>query len=233
MLAMAFVALVAPRDGQAQSAMTGGLVAGDYVRLSGGMTTPINANGSLKQWDGGQSFNVTWENWDDRGGRLGLFAFGLYGDLTFLKFDDAQFKADFLSPFGPVQTASAKRARIIQAGVNARMRIPMPLIMPSISLGFGFLDWHPGEIAYTAQNGSATAKQQNRQGGVVSVMGSVDRNIYDRVGIFGEALYAYGFTSFGQTLAASGSACIRADCDLLKNTALGAFRFGLRVRASR
>ena len=39
----------------------------------------------------------------------------------------------------------------------------------------------------------------------------------------------YGYTSFGQGLAGSGSACLTSGCDLLKNTPLGTIRGGLRV----
>lgn len=237
-LALATLAL-APRQSRAQSnPNAAGLERGDYVRLSGGIVTPVNAGGSLRSWKQGTALNVMWENWDlGGGGNLGLLGFGFYGDLGLLPFDADQFIADFSTgPNGRVLTATAGHARIFQFGVNTRIRIPMPYVMPSVSLGFGFLDWRPAQITYTADRTGAvkqTAKQQNRQGGVVTLIGGLDRQIYGRVGIFGEALYSYGFTSFGQGLAASGSQCIVSNCDLLKNTTLGTLRGGIRVRTTR
>lgn len=210
------------------------MVAGGYVRVSGGVATPVNAGGSLKEWKTGSTFNVMWENWEntDRG-TLSLFGFGLYADLSLLPFDEDQFIKDFTGgPNGTVLSATAGNARVIQFGVNTRFRIPAPYFTPSISIGFGFLDWHPGTIDYVAVGGSGTAKQQNRQGGVLTLIGGIDKHIYDRVSIFGEAAYAYGYTSFGQGLGATGSACIAANCDLLRNTPFGTIRGGLKVRTA-
>lgn len=236
LLAFAVLAL-APRQNRAQSnPNAAGLERGNYVRLSGGVVTPVNPGGSLTNWKQGSTFNLMWENWDvgGGGGGIGLVGFGAYVDLGLLPFDAEQFKADFnTGPNGQVLTASAGSARVLQFGVNTRVRIPMPYVMPSVSLGFGFLDWRPAKITYAAERGSGTAKQQNRQGAVLTIIGGLDRQIYGRVGIFGEALYSYGFTSFGQGLAASGSQCVASNCDLLKNTPLGAFRGGIRVRTSR
>jgi hypothetical protein len=80
---------------------------------------------------------------------------------------------------------------------------------------------------------NATAKQQNRSGGALSFSGGLDKHIYDRFAVFADATYTYGYTSFGGGLAGSGSACLQADCDLLKNTQLGVIRGGLRVRVGR
>ena len=212
-----------------------GLIPGDYARLSFSSVTPVNPSGSLKQWKSGNGVNFMWENWST-GTRNGvaMVGFGLYGDLALLPFDEAKFIEDFSSgPNGVVISARAGRARAIQLGVNTRVRLPVPYVTPSVSFGFGFIDWRPAKIDYTATLGSGTAKQQSRQGGVVSIIGGLDKNIYDRFAVFGEAAYSYGFTSFGRGLAASGSACVAANCDLLKNTPFGSLRAGLRVRASR
>ena len=211
--------------------MTDGMVAGGYVRASGGLVTPVSAGGSLREWNAGWTFNVMWENWENNDrGTLSLFGFGLYADFSSLPFDSGQFIKDFTSPNGAVTSATAGRGRVIQFGVNTRFRIPAPYFTPSISLGFGFLDWHPGTIDYVAVGGSGTAKQQNRQGGVLTLIGGVDKHIYDRVSIFGEAAYAYAYTSFGQGLGATGGACIQANCDLLRNMPFGTIRGGLKVR---
>lgn len=231
-LALCSIALSSVARAQAPGANTDGLVPGDYARVSVGVVTPVNPQGSLKDWNQGQGLNFMWENWAQGSRGLSRFGFGLYGDLGLLSFNEEQFKADFANgPFGAVRTASAGRARVFQFGINTRFRIPVPYITPSISLGFGFIDWRPATITYTSVSGAnATAKQQNRQGGVVTLIGGLDKHIYDRFAVFGEAVYAYGYTSFGQGLAAAGSACVTANCDLLKNTPLGTIRGGLRVR---
>jgi hypothetical protein len=212
--------------------MTDGMVAGGYVRVSGGVVTPVNPGGSLREWDAGYTLNVMWENWENNDrGNLSLFGFGLYADLSLLPFDETQFIKDFTGgPNGAVTSATAGRARVFQFGVNTRFRIPAPYFTPSISVGFGFLDWRPATISYVAVGGSGTAKQQNRQGGVLTLIGGVDKHVFDRVSIFGEAAYAYAYTSFGQGLGATGSACIAANCDLLRNMPFGTIRGGLKVR---
>jgi hypothetical protein len=233
-LTLALSSLVAASVASAQtpSPMTDGMVAGGYLRLSGGIATPVNPGGSLKEWNAGPTFNVMWENWEntDRG-TLSLFGFGLYANLALLPFDESQFIQDFANgPNGTVLSARAGRSRAIQFGVNTRFRIPAPYFTPSIGLGFGFLDWHPASIEYVAVGGSGTAKQENRQGVVLALTGAIDKHIFDRVSIFGEASYAYGYTSFGQGLGASGSACIAVSCDLLRNMPFGTIRAGLKTR---
>jgi hypothetical protein len=229
-LSLAMSSLIAS-EAQSQND-TDGLVRGDYVRAAYSWVSPVSPSGSLKQWERGNGVNLMWENWDNAGNGLSLFGFGLYVDMAFLPFDEEQFKTDFTNgPHGPIISATASRARVLQIGVNTRLRAPVKFITPSISLGFGFLDWRPGEIDYNAVGGTGTAKQQNRQGGIFTVIAGLDKHIYGRVAVYGEAAYGYGFTSFGQGLASTGSACIQQNCDLLKNTPLGSFRTGLRVRA--
>lgn len=231
--ALATALTVTTRAGaQATDPMADGLVRGDYLRLSGGMTQPVNPGGSLKTWGQGAGFNVMWENWDlsGSGGNMGLFGFSLFGDFAILPFKEDEFKVAFADgPNGAITSATAKRARVLQLGVNTRLRIPMRYIMPSISVGFGFLDWRPGKITYTAVRGNGTATQQNRQGGAITLTGALDKHIFDRYALFGEAAYTYGFTSWGQ-VAGSGGTCVTNDCDLLKNTPFGVIRGGLRYR---
>jgi hypothetical protein len=231
-LALSSLAAASVASAQTPSPMTDGMVAGGYVRVAGGVMAPVGAGGSLREWNAGNTLNVMWENWENNDrGTLSLFGFGLYADLSLLPFDEEQFIKDFVGgPNGAVTSARASRARVIQFGVNTRFRIPAPYFTPSISIGFGFLDWHPPTINYQAVGGSGSAKQQSRQGGVLTLIGGVDKHVYDRVSIFGEAAYAYAYTSFGQGLGASGSACVAANCDLLKNMPFGTIRGGLKVR---
>jgi hypothetical protein len=197
--------------------------------------TPINPQGSLKDWSRGVGLGFTWENWDIGQRGMGRIGYGFMLDYALLPFDEDQFIKDFTPLSGQTKTASAKKAGVFQAGVDIRFRIPAPYIMPSIHLSLGFLDWHPGQITYTTTTltTNQSAKQQHRSGGLVAIGATLDKHIYDRFAVFGEANYTYGYTSFGQGLAASGSECITTGCDLLKNTPLGTIRGGLRVRVSK
>jgi hypothetical protein len=197
--------------------------------------SPLGGSGSLKDWKRGYGFGVLYENWDTGRNGVGRIGYGFMLDYSLLPFDDQHFVSEFISPFGPISSASAKRTGVLQGGLNIRWRIPAPYIMPSLSFGVGFLDWRPGEITYKpiGTTTTQTAKQQHRAGGLLSAGAALDKHIYDRFGIFGEAAYTYGFTSFGQGLAGSGSACLTSGCDLLKNTPLGTIRGGLRVRLGR
>jgi hypothetical protein len=211
-----------------------GLTAGDYVRAGFGSVNPINPQGAIRDWKHGAGVSLAWENWDLGSGGISRFGFGIEGAYNLFPFNDAQFIADFVNgPNGRLLTATADKASILQLGVTTRMRIPAPYIMPSIAVGFGFIDWRPGQIKYTAVGGNGTAKQQHRSGGAVTFSGGLDKHIVDRFAVFADASYTYGYTSFGSGLAASGSACLQADCDLLKNTQLGVIRGGLRVRVGR
>ncbi|HEY9229607.1 MAG TPA: hypothetical protein VIP11_23360 [Gemmatimonadaceae bacterium] len=234
-LAFSFYAFTSNAGAQVPGANTDGLIPGNYVRVSGGVVTPVNAQGSLKDWKQGTGLNFMYENWDSGPRGLSRFGFGVFGEIAFLPFDEEQFKVDFADgPFGAVRTASAGKARVIQFGLNTRFRIPVPYMTPSISLAFGFLDWNPADISYTSVTGAnATAKQQHRQGAALTAIGGLDKHIFDRYAIFAEAVYTYGYTSFGQGLAAAGSACVTSNCDLLKNTPLGSIRGGIRARISR
>jgi hypothetical protein len=214
---------------------SGGLVPGDYVRLGYADVNPVHPEGALRDWKRGNGVDLLWENWDiGRSGGVARLGFGIQGSYSTFPFNEQQFIADFVNgPFGHVLTATAKSASIIQVGVTTRLRVPMPIIIPSVAVGFGFINWRPGEIRYTAVGGTGTAKQQNRSGASISFSGGLDAHVIDRFFLFADAAYTYGYTSFGSGLAGSGSACLQADCDLLKNTQLGILRGGLRVHVGR
>lgn len=228
-LAVAVVAVPARARAQATDPLADGLTPGDYMRISGSSISPISPSGSLKDWSRGVGLGFVWENWDVGRNGVGRIGYGLGLDYSLLPFNEQQFLSEFISPVGTATSATAKRAGVFQAGVNIRVRIPSPFIMPSITVGFGFVDWAPGQITYKTATTTATAKQQHRSGGSLSIAGGLDKHIYDRFAIFGEAVYTYGYTSFGQGLAGSGSTCLTSSCDLLKNTPFGVVRGGLRV----
>lgn len=212
----------------------GGLAPGDYLRVGYASVNPIHPEGSLVDWNRGRGVHLLWENWaiDSRG--VSKLAFGLQGSYSVFPFNEQRFINDFVNgPNGRVLTASSNHATIYELGVVTRLRFPMPYVIPNIAVGFGFVNWRPGTIDYTAVGGTGTAKQGNRTGGSLSLSGGLDLHVVDRFFVFGDAAYTYGYTSFGSGLGGSGSACLQTSCDLLKNTQLGVIRGGLRVRVGR
>jgi hypothetical protein len=223
------------RVAHAQISTTDGLLPGDYLRVSGGVVSPINPQGSLRDWNSGPTVNVTWENWQPGSQGVGAVGFGIGIGYTMLPLNEAHFLAIFRPVSGGTATAAtASSAGIIDVATNVRIRIPVPYITPSVNLGFGFMDWRPSAIHYTATSGNGSAQQEHRSGLELSIGGGLDKTIYYRWAIFGEALYTYGFTSFGQGLATPTGTCTsNSECDVLKNTSLGIIRGGLRVRVGR
>lgn len=211
--------------------LAGGLRAGDYLRLSGGISTPVNPQGSLKDWSRGTAFNLGWENWQNGGTGVGRVGVAINLSYSLLPLDEQQ----FLSEFVPIQgarptSATASSAGVLELASNFRFRIPTPFIMPTINVGVGFMNWRPSTIEYTSPTGPGTAKQRHRSGAELTIGGGLERNIFDRYGLFGEVVYAYGFTSIGRGTAAPGGLCATNSCDILKNTSIATFRGGLSVR---
>jgi hypothetical protein len=231
-LVAAVVASPTRARAQASDPLADGLVPGDYLRVGMSSVVPVGAQASLKDWSRGVGLAVMYENWSQGRSGVGRIGYGFMVDYGLLPFDDQRFLSEgIVTQFGRPITASAKRAGVFQLGVNIRFRIPAPYIMPWLNLGLGFIDWHPGEIKYTTATTTTpqTAKQEHRSGGAFSVGAGMDKHIYDRLGVFAEATYTYGYTSFGQGLAGSGSTCLATNCDLLKNTPFGSIGGGVRV----
>lgn len=219
--------------GRAQSSsMADGLTPGDYLRVSAGVVSPVNAQGSIRDWDRGQTLNVSWENWQQGSNGVGSIGFGLAFDYSRLPLNQAQFLGEFETVEGTRATsASASNAQIFQVSTVVRARIPAPFIMPTLQLGFGILNFQPANIVYQIPGGAGSTSQRHRTGASLSIGGGLDKQIYGRAAIFGEALYTYAFTSLGgQAVATAGGVCSSNGCDALKNTSLGALRGGLRVR---
>ncbi|HEX8946278.1 MAG TPA: hypothetical protein VF785_24285 [Gemmatimonadaceae bacterium] len=213
--------------------MTDGLLPGDYVRLSAGLLSPVNPQGSLRDWDRGTAYNLVWENWQSGPGGVGRIGFGIGVNYGLLPLNQTQFLSEFVTPQGSRATAAtASSASLLEIETNVRFRIPAPYIMPNLSLGFGYINFRPSTIQYAAPEGSATTAEQRRYGGEFTIGGGLDKHIVDRFAVFGEATYTYGFTSLGQGLARPGGTCATSSngCDPLKNTTLGTIRGGLRVR---
>jgi hypothetical protein len=238
MLAVVLVVLTAQRAAaqDQSSAASGGLSGGNYLRLSGGVVKPVNAEGSLRDWDNGQSFAVNWENWSPGpGGGSSRVAFGFGAVYNRLPLNESQFLANFTPPTGGTATsATASSATILEINSGIRLRIPAPYVVPAFKFGFGFINWAPGTVNYVSSNGSTgTAKQQHRSGAEVVLGGSLDAPLFDRYALFGEAEWVYGFTSFGRGFTTPGGACASNGCDPLKNTSIGTIRGGLRIRVGR
>jgi len=213
----------------------GGLAAGDYLLIGGGGTFPVNAQGSLKNYSAGPVFSLGYENWQmGSGGGVGLVGFGLSGSYSALPTKNGFAEAVAVASGGATGTATAASARILEIVSSVRVRIPSPYVMPAVTLGLGFINWAPGSIRYQATDGSnAKVRYQHRSGAELSIGGSLDRHIYDRYGLFAEADYVYGFTSFGQAFTVPNGNCVNVACDPLKNTSVGAIRGGLRVGLGR
>ncbi len=231
-LALGFSFAAGTMHAQSDGSLIESLSAGEYLRVAVGTTTPVNPQGSLRDWSRGTNYSLGYETWAPGGqsgtSRLGL---GLLIDYARLPFDAGEFTRGF-TPIagGQVQSANASSATQFNIATTLRYRFSAPLVMPSLLLSLGYLDFKPATVHYTATSGSASATQQHRRGASLSIGGALDRHIADRVGVFGEAVYTYGFTSLGRGLTSPGGTCPSNGCDVLKNTTLGMLRAGLRVQ---
>ena len=211
-----------------------GLTPGGYLRVGGGTMTPVNAQGSLRDWKPGNGLSVAWESWDAGQTGVSRMGFALSGAYSSLRLDTGRFLGEFVPPNGgSVTSVNAGTAGVLEVTTNLIFRIPAPYIMPHITLGLGFIDWRPGEIRYTGTAGSGTTKQQHRSGGELAIGGGLDKHIYDRFAIFGEAMYVYGYTRFGGGYGTPTGVCATNGCDALRNTTVTTLRGGLRVRMAR
>ena len=238
----ALVALTVPHvsfaqgEGESSNPWNDGLIPGNYLRLSGGSVSPVSPHGTLRFWDRGSTFAVGWENWDTGMSGVGRVGFSLNAAYSMLPFKTDLFLANFTPVSGgTVTSATASHAGVLEVTSGIRLRIPVPYLMPNISVGLGLIDWQPGAIKYESTSGSGTAKQQHRVSGEFSVGGGFDKNIVDRYAVFAEALYVYGYTSYGSGFATPGGVCNTNACDTFRNgnTTLGVIRGGLRVRIGR
>jgi hypothetical protein len=237
LVALATVVMLAPSlRAQTSDPYADGLRPGDYLRISGGMITPVNAQGGLKDWDRGKTIALAWESWQPNSGgnSVGNFGFAVTADYSRLPLNAPQFVSEFTPASGGTTTgATASSATAFSIGTNLRYRFPAPFIMPSIEFGFGYLDFNPSTVHYTSTTGNGNATQRHRRGAALSFGAGLDKQVVDKLGIFGEAMYTYGFTSLGYGFATPGGTCASQTCDVLKNTTLGVIRGGVRVQMGR
>jgi hypothetical protein len=213
--------------------MAGGMAPGDYIRFSGGPTIPVNPQGSLRNWKSGVGFNLAYENWQaGGGGGLGRVGFGLGAAYSRLPLDEEKFATIFTPSSGGTLANGTGHAGILEITSNLRIRIDAPLVMPTINIGLGFINWSPGSIHYTTTTGeTGSVKQSSRSGAEFSIGGGLEREIYDRVGIFVDAAYVYGYTSYGSGFGTPTTIC--QSCDALKNTTVATIRGGVHARLGR
>jgi hypothetical protein len=237
LLVALLVLLGVTRAGYAQDAggaSTEPIQPGDYLRLSGGIATPVSAKGSLRDWKSGAGFGVAWESWQAGQSGVGRVGFALTAIYNLLPLDEARFVSEFTpSSGGTTTSATASRAGILEVTTNVKIRIPAPLVVPMVNVGLGLIDWHPGTIHYQSTTGSGTARQQHRTGLEFSIGGGIDRTIVDRFALFGEAAYVFGYTSYGGGFTSPGGVCTAGGCDVLRNTTIVTARAGLRARIGR
>ncbi|HTE46816.1 MAG TPA: hypothetical protein VK636_16305, partial [Gemmatimonadaceae bacterium] len=164
---------------------------------------------------------------------VGLVGYGFGVDYARLPLNESNFLVDFQSPQGGKATAvTGSAAQLFVVSTSLRIRIPSPVVAPSITLGLGFLNFRPSSVSYVAPTGNGSAKQESRSGAELSLTGGLDRQLVGRFALYGEAQYSYGFTSLAR-LATPGGNCSANGCDVLKNTTIGTVRGGLRVRLGR
>jgi len=225
------VALASISAAQEVDRFADGLVPGAYLRVGGGPTTPVNAQGTLKDWRPGRGASIAWESWDNGQSGVSRMGFALSAAYSSLPLNTPRFLTEFVPPNGgSVSSISAKSAGVLEVVTNLIFRVPAPYIMPHFTIGLGFLDWRPGEIEYTGSAGSGRTKQQHRSGGEIAFGFGLDKHVYDRFAVFSEATYVFGLTRFGGGLA---GACTSNGCDAMSNTTVTTLRGGLRVRMMR
>jgi hypothetical protein len=245
---LAFAALIlglaAPRvviaqgggDEEPKNPWNDGLTPGNYLRMAYGSATPVSAHAALRYWDQGQTYSLGWENWDTGASGVGRVGFSLNAAYSMLPLKSELFEQNFVpTSGGTVTSISASHAGVLEVTSGIRLRLPLPYIMPNVSVGLGLIDWQPGAINYESTNGPGKAQQQHRISGEFTIGAGVDKNVVGAVGVFAEALYTYGYTSYGSGFATPGSVCTTAGCDAFSNgnTTLGTIRGGLRVRVGR
>jgi len=237
-MVLAALSTVAEAQDQASESdrFTDGLIAGDYVRLTGGLISPLHPRGNLADWNRGRSYGLAWENWQSGSGGVGRVGFSLGVNYGLLPFDEGHFLGDFVAPDGARATsATASDASVLEIETGVRLRIPAPFILPSFSLGFGYINIRPSTIHYISPSVTGTTGEQHRYGGEITLGAGLDKQVIDRFAVFGEAAYTYGFTGLGQGFAQAGGTCATSanGCDPLKNTMFTTIRGGLRVRVGR
>jgi len=152
--------------GQEVDRFADGLVPGAYLRIGGGPMSPVNAQGTLRDWKPGTGVSVAWESWDNGLSGVSRMGFAISGAYSSLPLNMGRFLTEFVAPNGgSLVSLNASNAGVLEVVTNLIFRVPSPYIMPHFTIGLGFIDWRPGRIRYTSSSGSGTTKQQHLSGG--------------------------------------------------------------------
>ena len=201
---------------------------GDNVRLTAGRATP---HGGMHNWSPGLAFGVAWESWDPGGGGSSRVAVGLAGSYSSLPFDRSTFIADFESTTSKhITEASASDAVVADLMVTLRVRGPTTFVMPSLLIGLGYYNFKPGTIDFRATDSTGSARSRSKSGPSGNIGIGLDGPFIGRTAIFGEAVYAYGWSSDNILSQSASSRCGGNVCDTFKSTQATMIRGGVRVR---
>ena len=182
LVATALITLLSPRTIVAQAGSGGGqdetpsnpwtdgLVPGNYLRMSSGSTTPVSPHAALRFWDRGTTYYAGWENWDTGASGVSRLGFSLNAAYSTLPLNVPLFRDTFAPVNGATVTSvSSARAGILEVTSGLRLRMPLPYLMPNLSLGLGLIDWQPGAINYEStmairQGPTATPTERRSHG---------------------------------------------------------------------
>ena len=154
--------------------------------------------------------------------------FGVGADYSRLPLNEAQFNSDFTSLGAHPTSATASSATAFTISTAIRFRIPGAIHHAEPRSRIRIYGFHSEHRALQAPTGSGTANQLRRRGAAFTFGGGLDKHIVDRYAIFAEAVYT---TASRASVRASRRRAARASntqCDVLKNTAFGVLRGGLR-----
>ena len=205
---------------------------GSFVRVGGGITTPLFPSGSMHDWARGWQTAVSWESTgSSRGGDVSRVAVGFAGDFGRFPLDQAQFIANYPSGGARPTAATAPDATLIDVQATARINIPAPVVTPSVLFALGYYNFHPSNVTFQSPDSTGVARYRSRSGASVAIGFGLDRQLAGPAGVFVEGTYLLGATRFG--FVAANSRCGTSSCDIFNNTYIGALRSGLRFRVGR
>lgn len=202
---------------------------GSFVRVGGGITTPLFASGSMRNWSRGWMAAVAWESTGAARERNRV-AIGLAADVGRFPLDQGTFIAAYQTDTtgGRATTASAPDATLFDVQGTVRINIPSPVVTPSVLIALGYYNFRPSAITFQTPDSTGTARFRSRSGASLSIGLGVDRTLMGPAGLFLEGSYLLGASRFG--FVAANGRCGYGACDIYRNTYIATIRSGLRIR---